>query len=68
MRIYQRSVVAAQGRKLLDMPFADAVRQLDKFRSLGFISATHARHLRYGLQIHAQIKREQANPTPSRFL
>jgi hypothetical protein len=29
------------------------------FRRLGFITATHARHLRYGLQIHAQIKREQ---------
>jgi hypothetical protein len=61
IRAYRRSVVAAQGRELLEMPFADALRQLSTFRSLGFITATHSRHLRYGLQIHAQIKREQAD-------
>jgi hypothetical protein len=66
IRAYRRSVVAAQGRELLDMPFAVAVRQLDKFRSLGFVTTTHARHLRYGLQIHAQIKREQAEVRPVR--
>ena len=65
-RAYRRSVVAGQGRELLDLPFADALHRLDKFCRLGFITATHARHLRYGLQIHAQIKREQANALPTR--
>jgi len=58
-RGHRRSVVAAQGRELLDLPFADALRRLDKLRHLGFITAAHARRLRYGLQIHAQIKRER---------
>jgi hypothetical protein len=58
-RAYRRSVVAAQGLELLELPFTDALRRLDKFRRLGFITPTHARNLRYGLQIHAQIKREQ---------
>ena len=65
-RAYRRSVVAGQGRELLDLPFADAVQRLNKFRRLGFISATHARHLRYGLQIHAQVKREQAQAIQKR--
>ena len=63
---YRRSVVAAQGRELLDLPFADALHRLDKFRHLGFITAARARHLRYGLQIHAQIEREQANESQKR--
>jgi hypothetical protein len=61
IRAYRRWFVGSQGRELLDMPFADAVRQLDKLHSLGFITAAHTRRLRYGLQIHAQIKREQAH-------
>jgi hypothetical protein len=65
LRVYRRSVVAAQGRDLLDMPFADALRQLNKFRSLGFITSSHARYLRYGLQVHAHITREQVASMPS---
>ena len=58
-RPYRRSVLAAHGCELLHLPFADALRRLDKLRRLGFITATHARSLRYGLQLHAQIKRER---------